>query len=346
MCSSLGVICNGEAFLGANYDFRYGHGLLYLCVRGLKKWSEDNEGNRLSWVNRYGSITFVQFGCELPTSGMNEAGLSIHLLEQKDSVYPKLKKDLPVLNETQWIQYQLDNFASVQEVIEGLSKIQIEKMFVSLHYALCDADGNLAIVECVEGQISVIKPLENGFIVMTNHSQLRSEEFYQEKFTERARVPVNADSLNRYFHLKNMAKLYTQDKSPKPYIWDSIQFVAIRPKLYDYIGKLIGLKPWFITYWNCVFDPVERRVEFKFRGNRKIFYLNLKELNFSEGCERQLVNPLEADQENIALNMTPYDRELNREMVNKTYAPYKRYMTPELLSNLVEYPEMFVPSGT
>jgi choloylglycine hydrolase len=36
---------------------------------------ETGDGKTISWISKYGSITFNQYGREFPTGGMNEKGL-------------------------------------------------------------------------------------------------------------------------------------------------------------------------------------------------------------------------------------------------------------------------------
>ena len=40
------------------------------------------KGTPASWVSKYGSVTFNQYGRELPTGGMNEAGLVVETIER------------------------------------------------------------------------------------------------------------------------------------------------------------------------------------------------------------------------------------------------------------------------
>lgn len=341
MCSVIGIMDEKRAFLGANYDFRFGHGLAYLCTRGLHKWAEDSQGERVEWTNRYGSVSFVQFGCELPTSGMNEAGLAIHLLEQRDAEYPVLREGVPRFNELQWIQYQLDNYATIEEVVHGLNDIQIEQVVMKLHYSLCDASGQIAIVEFVNGQIVVERSPASRCIVMTNHSQATSEAHYHSVATATDNRNSDSSSLNRYVRLRKKSLEHNTLVDTRDFIWDALQTVAIKPAPLDYIGRWLRLKPWFISYWQCVFDPTARQIHFEIRGNRQRCFLDLTALDFSTSSQRMTADLHTSCVGDFGRKLISYSRDLNTRVVQKTYAPYQRYVGPEAVAFLARYPETF-----
>ncbi len=86
-------------------------------ARGMAKRSFGQDASKaLAWVAAYGSITFNQFGKGIPHGGMNEKGLVVELMWLNETVYPGADKRA-ALNELQWIQYQLDNCANIDEVI-------------------------------------------------------------------------------------------------------------------------------------------------------------------------------------------------------------------------------------
>ena len=59
-------------------------------LKGLYKTSlKTGNANTISWVSKYGSITFNQYGKEFPTGGMNETGLVVELMWAAGSQYPK-----------------------------------------------------------------------------------------------------------------------------------------------------------------------------------------------------------------------------------------------------------------
>src|SRR6186997_948097 len=106
-CTTFFINKNGQMVFGRNYDWVTGNGMVCTNQRGLAKTSfKTKDGETVSWVSLYGSITFNQYGKEFPTGGMNEKGLVVELMWLDGTVYPKAdnRAEISVL---QWIQYQL-----------------------------------------------------------------------------------------------------------------------------------------------------------------------------------------------------------------------------------------------
>ncbi|MFT7624554.1 MAG: penicillin V acylase-like amidase (Ntn superfamily), partial [Myxococcota bacterium] len=108
-----------DVLIGKSYDWHQGAGLVLVNKRGVAKKALVLEpgATPAQWTSRYGSITFNQYGREMPNGGMNTAGLVVEVMWLRASRYPAPDKR-PTLNELQWIQYQLDRFATVKEVVE------------------------------------------------------------------------------------------------------------------------------------------------------------------------------------------------------------------------------------
>ena len=122
-CTTFCLKSKGEVLFGKNYDWMVGDGLVFVNKRGVAKTSTE-ESNPAKWVSQYGSVTFNQYGRENPSGGMNEAGLVIELMWLDETQYPKVDSR-PAVDVLEWIQYQLDNSATVEEVIKNSEKIRI-----------------------------------------------------------------------------------------------------------------------------------------------------------------------------------------------------------------------------
>src|SRR5450432_235264 len=89
-CTTFFINKNGELIFGRNYDWVSDAGLVCTNLKGLYKTSlKTRNDNTISWVSKYGSITFNQYGKEFPTGGMNETGLVVELMWAAGSQYPK-----------------------------------------------------------------------------------------------------------------------------------------------------------------------------------------------------------------------------------------------------------------
>lgn len=168
-CSTFLLSKNGRHVFGRNYDWATGNGMMMVNARGMAKTSFGQDDNKsISWVSGYGSITFNQFGKEFPHGGMNEKGLVVELMWLNETAYPEAD-DRAALNELQWIQYQLDNCATIDEVIATDKKIRIGRAGAApLHYLVADAAGNAATIEFINGKMTVHRDKDLTYPVLTN----------------------------------------------------------------------------------------------------------------------------------------------------------------------------------
>jgi choloylglycine hydrolase len=99
---------------------------MYLTKRGVEKTANTDafDHNPLTWTSKYGSATFNQHGREFPLGGMNEAGLIVETMVLEDGEYlsPGSRPEVETL---QWVQYQLDNFSTIEEVIKRQRRLLI-----------------------------------------------------------------------------------------------------------------------------------------------------------------------------------------------------------------------------
>jgi choloylglycine hydrolase len=73
----------------------------------------------------------------------------------------------PSVGVLQWIQYQLDNCANVDEVIKTDAVLRIESNGTPLHYLVADADGKTATIEFLHGKMVVHAGNDLPFPVLT-----------------------------------------------------------------------------------------------------------------------------------------------------------------------------------
>ena len=146
---------------------------LWILPRGIQRVSFDKEP-RLTWTSRYGSVAAVTYDIGT-TEGMNEKGLLVQLLYLPGTRYDRPgPDDRPVMGMSIWCQYVLDNFATVSEAAAALRKDSFHINAPNLpggaestmHMAMSDPSGNSAIVEYVNGEITVYEGRQ--YQVLTN----------------------------------------------------------------------------------------------------------------------------------------------------------------------------------
>ena len=135
-CSTFCIPNNGKPVFGRNYDWMVEDGYVIINQRNRVK-TGDSDDNPPTWVSKYGSVTFNQYGRELPCGGMNEAGLVVENMWLRESAYPP-PDDRPAVSVLQWLQYQLDTCATVDEVLATDTRLRVETNESPQHYLIAD----------------------------------------------------------------------------------------------------------------------------------------------------------------------------------------------------------------
>lgn len=143
--------------------------------RGMEHHGNVSDGLSLRWTSKYGSLVVASYEDAIVSEGINEAGLSVHLLTMSDSDYGQRDKNTPGISLRMWAQYYLDQFGSVAEAVKAarnpdyqLEILYLPKLdkYVRLHMALEDAQGHAAVIEYIEGKPVIYSQDDNA--VLTN----------------------------------------------------------------------------------------------------------------------------------------------------------------------------------
>jgi choloylglycine hydrolase len=142
----------------------------------------------ITWTSKYGSVITSSY--EVGTAdGMNEKGLVANLLYLAESEFAKPVPGKPFLSISAWVQYVLDNYATVSETVDALQKTPFNLLAPdlpngkasTLHLAISDATGDSAIFEYVGGKLQVHHGKQ--YTVMTNSpiydQQLALNEYWK-----------------------------------------------------------------------------------------------------------------------------------------------------------------------
>ena len=130
--------------------------------------------NSITWKSRYGSVILTAFDIST-ADGMNVKGLVANILWLAESEYPKYDGKQQGLTIAAWVQYVLDNFASVKEAVDELRNekfvvvsdfIPGTKKFSTLHLSISDTTGDNAIFEYINGKLVINH--DRSYNVMTN----------------------------------------------------------------------------------------------------------------------------------------------------------------------------------
>jgi choloylglycine hydrolase len=137
---------------------------LWVFPRGMERDGLVGE-NSMKWKSKYGSVLTSSYDFT-SADGMNEKGLVANMLWLGESQYPKFdskgkKKGLAV---SIWLAYVLDNFSTVNEVVEALAKEDIvvvtltvpnSNFSAALHLCVSDPTGDNAVFEYINEKLVI-----------------------------------------------------------------------------------------------------------------------------------------------------------------------------------------------
>ena len=298
-CTTFCIQKNGKKVFGKNYDWVTGTGMMHSNVSGLQKTALSiEEGNTLKWVSKYGSITFNQFGKEFPNGGMNEKGLVVELMWLNESGYPQ-KDERPSLSVLQWIQYQLDNAANVEEVIASDTKIRVFSTGTPQHYLVADKKGGVATIEFLEGKMKVHKEETLPYPVLANSTYTASLA------SLKANAGKGNNSMRRFSTACEMIKKY--------------QVQEINTPLVDYAFEVLGkVAQGPFTKWSIVYDIDNMVISFKAGGQEK---RSVQLSKFSFQCNNP-ARSYDLDQKNagdVTIHFTNYSQQVNETMLKRAF---------------------------
>ena len=209
-CTTFCLVDGESIVYGRNFDYYAADGRVMVNRRGLHKsvfWT--NSG--LQWVSRFGSLTFNQFGHEFPNGGINEAGLVVEHMMLEGSQYPSDSR--PDLTELQWIQYQLDCSASVEEVLASDQRVRIQSSSTPLHFLVADRTGRRAVIEFLGGQMVCHTDSDLPVAALTNNTYDDSIAYAGTTSPERA---DHVSSLGRFVQVVASVRNFTRSPAPDP----------------------------------------------------------------------------------------------------------------------------------
>nr|WP_277608782.1 linear amide C-N hydrolase [Microbulbifer elongatus] len=112
--------------------------------------------NPARWTSKYASLVTTMYGIGT-ADGLNEKGLSGHLLYLNDTDFGPRDTKRPGVQAGLWLQYLLDNAANVKEALALMKQIQIVMTEAhghkaTVHLAIEDASGDSAVLEYIDGK--------------------------------------------------------------------------------------------------------------------------------------------------------------------------------------------------
>jgi penicillin V acylase-like amidase (Ntn superfamily) len=291
-------------------------GLIFLNQRDTWKkgysWENLIKVNKESnpciiWKSKYGSVTFNPLGKEFPDGGMNEKGLFIWEMTLDASQYSK-DENLPKMFMMQWMQYQLDNYKTIEEVINNSDKIALDGW--EWHFFVADKSGKSASIEFLDGK-PVIHTGDNMPIPLLCND-LYSDEINWVKnfkgFGGELEITPKSEWIPRFtYGAKILQDFSTQE--PVEYSFNTL----------DAMSKNVR--------WAIVFDVNNSKVYFKTNLNQNIRSFYFSEKDFAKSNSTLMMDIDTPGPGDVKDQLIPYNVEMNKKILVDFF---------ELLSSVAE----------
>jgi len=311
-CSTFELTRGDTVLIGHNLDeYVPVPGLVVVNPRGTAKqgigWSMLNPLGMVTpafgWVSRYGSVTYNNMGKEFPDGGMNEAGLYVGEMNYYFTEYPK-DKGLVRLYHNQWVQYLLDNFATVDQVLADLSRV-VPDGHNRWQFFVADARGNAATITFFKGQA----------VINTGDS-----------------LPVKALCNRRYAREMDTLRLYQGFGGARAVDFrdtsDDRRFVWAASRLRDQNRRMPAREYalavlWQLDLgnnkWSLVYDLKNLRLSFDTDRSRKVKDIDLKALDLAPAAQAMVLDINSGAEGDVAKLLKPYSEALQKEYVAKMW---------------------------
>ena len=297
-CTGFLLNDKGHYYFGKNYDWITGNGMVMINARDVKKFST-SAGKELMWTSQLGSITFNQYGKEFPTGGMNEKGLVIELMWLEGTKYPTADSR-PALNVLQWIQYQLDNCTTIEDVIASDKTVRISESGTPLHYLIADSSGHTATIEFLDGKMVVHKIDEPSFPVLTNSAYSESVLQTGDVIKEKEAINFTDNSIQRFAQACSMISNYrSAGQNALNYAFSILQNVSQ--------GQY--------TKWSIVYDLTERQIHFISNQNRNLRTVAFDDFDFHCSSSALATGINDEGSGNIAKSFKKLDFDNNKNLI-------------------------------
>ncbi len=316
---------------GKNYDWHLDYGLLIVNKKGIAKRAIllDPTDKAAEWVSRYGSVTFNQYGREMPNGGINEVGLVVETLMLPGTQNPA-PDERPAL--TAWVQYQLDNNRTVGEVIASDKAVRISyAMPMPLHFFVCDREGNAAVVEFLGGKLVCHTSDKLPHKLITNDTCDNSLAYLTQHDGFGGAKPIQKgsyNSLDRFVVAADRLKACRPDDTKQPPI----------PYAFD---TLAAVRQGDATKWSIVYDLKNLEIHYRTERCPEIRIVRLKDLDFGPQTPVRTIGINTPHTGVLNPYFTDYDPDQNKWLIYYCvrHTPLLSVLPEQLLDLLARYPE-------
>ncbi len=304
---------NDNVFVFKNYDWHQEPAYILTNPKNVLKKSLPTGQKDAVWKSKYSSLTVNQYGKEFPIEGVNEMGLLVQTLILPEANYT-FSEEKPCVNELQFIQYQLDNFSTVNEVLGNLPQISIVPITANVHYFIVDKSGDAAVIDFVNGKLQMSRKNVADNMVLANSPYQQSVSYWKKE----ERLSAQRHSLNRFCAVQNQLTTLSQNQDfniEKGFSFLETSQVAS-------------------TQWSTAYDLQHQKLYFKTKSQNIVKTLDWSLLDFS----KTFYFPLISNEKNeVSTFFTILTKEKNYDLLKKSMNEIYVYQVENDLNALNNY---------
>ncbi len=322
-CTTFVLDNNGQPVYGKNADWQPPiPSFVIVNKRGVAKTSaflpQEPYAIPISWTSQFGSVTFNFYAREWPFEGINEAGLFISMQggegRAKDA-YPEPDSRTPI-GAYQLVQYQLDNFSTIDEVIASFQSIRIPKpredspIPFPVHWLVGDSKGKCASIDFVDGKMVCHTGWTMPVKVLAGSTYDHSIAYFRRFRLINIFFPIpipedKTNSLLRFAVAADMVKKYrSQSSGPAvDYAFQILEDVEMSPTSHS-------------ALWSAVYDNVNKQIHFRSWNNDQIRSIDLDALDFSCTTPVKVLDVSADLSGDVSNSFVDYTKDIDLEMLN------------------------------
>lgn len=279
---------------------------LMVYPRGLARDGNRKDGslaNPVRWTSNYGSIVMGE------SDGMNEKGLSVHLLYLHKTMYVQPGEAAASISCLKVLPYLLDNAATVADCIELIGQVMVVGENVEymggkeapVHFAIRDSGNDAAIIEFINaGSVRRPRPIVSihhgkEFDVMTNEPYYdRHLRNFRKYVNGRRAMPGDFNAVDRFVRLKMFKKTLragSDDWRTVCNVFSLMSTVHCMPVVIDYSRKESNEHSQWPTYWTTVVDLDNHTMYLKMSSSPNTIWLDMRNIDFKTLVKTGFLDP-------------------------------------------------------
>ena len=305
-CTTFSTAVNGKVIFGKTYDWNMEQGYVMVNKRHVEKTAIALlPGDRpVTWQSTLGSVTFNQYGRELPNAGVNEAGLVVEVMVLSSSAFPSAQQSDDSINETQWVQYILDQASTIDDAVALANQVRISKVMVPLHYQVCDVTGDCAAFEYIGGILRISRGSNFSKHVLTNSTYADSTQFLAQHlgFGGSRPIPAGQASLDRFVRMSDLIRrMETSTQAAVPAGFQALDGVADAS-----------------TKWRIIYEISDHVVNFRTQTATATKSVRTDGFDFSCLTPVKMINMRSAQSGDVTASFVDYDGVTNAALVRQS----------------------------